>query len=89
MGNFSKHVGVRRAWALGRSLSSASPAMALDPFCPVASNKSLHISGPIKFHACEVRDNYLSPRAFMSIKGDNGCECVAHVLNVGEFMLLQ
>lgn len=65
------------------------PTIALDPFCGMPSNKSLPISGPIKFHAYEVRDNYLSSRAFMSIKGGNGCECVFHVLNVGEFMLVQ
>lgn len=45
--------------------------MALDPLCGVASNKSLHISGPIKFHPYEVRDNYLSPRALKSIKGED------------------
>lgn len=82
-----RHRPVRGPW--GRSPSPASPALALDPLCGVASNKSLHISGPIKFHASEVRDNYLSPRAFMSIRGDNGCECVSHVSNVGEFMLVQ
>lgn len=63
--------------------------MAPHPFCGAASNKSLHLSQPIKSHAYEVRDNYLSPKAFMSIKGGNGCECVSHVLNVGEFMLVQ
>lgn len=63
-----------------------SPAVAL---CGAASDKSPHSSGPIKFHAYEVRDNYPSPRAFMSIKGGNGHERVSQVLNVDEFMLVQ
>jgi hypothetical protein len=53
--------------------------LVLNLFCSVTSNKSLHISGLIVFYTHEVKDNYLSFRALMSIKGGNGRECVFHV----------
>lgn len=85
MGSFRRHMDTGKAWASEENLREEDPsstflALALNLFCSVTSDKSLHISGPITFHDYEVKDNYLSPRAFMSIKGSNGCECVFHVL---------
>lgn len=77
-GQLCQHVAVGRAQAWGRG-SLCLPVLALDLFCSVTSNKSHRVSSPIKFHAYEVRDNYLPLMAFMSIKGGNECECVFHV----------
>lgn len=62
--------------------------LVFDLFCSVVLNKLFCVFGLIKFYVCEVRDNCLFSRVFMSIKGGSGCKCVCYILNVGEFMLL-
>ena len=89
-----KHMDAGRARASDKELTweesfSCVPGVGSRPIPPLTSNKSLPVSGPIKIHALEVRGHYPSPRAFISIRGGIRCQRVFHILNVGEFLLLQ
>lgn len=77
MSRFPKHVDTGRVWAVEDNLRRRGTvptflALAFNLFCSVTFNKLLPISGLVTFHTHEVKDNYPSPRAFMSIKGGNG-----------------
>lgn len=78
MDSFPKHMisgscGSTRV-ACCRRCSFFFPVWAFNLFRSTTSNKSPHISKLVEFHTHEVQDNYPSLRAFVGIKGDNGCE---------------